>query len=353
MTKKVLRVGLIGTGEIARIMHLPAWQELANEGRIELTAVCDIIEERAQKSAEQFGAKKVYVQYEKMLKAERFDIIDICTPNGWHSPMAVNALEAGCHVIVEKPMATSVAEARLMLETSQKVGLKLMVAQQERFQAANEILKQEIEAGRLGKIYMANTRYLRRRGIPGWGKFHIKAESFGGPMIDLGVHIIDLCVWLMGNPKPVAASGKVYRMFGDRPDLCNGEWGRPYPSPEFDVEDYAVGLVRFENDITMIVETSWAANIAQDCHGVTILGDKGGISTNPPAIMGARENALTSLHFDWLPKIQAHRAEIRHFAECVEKNLPVRVQPAESVEIQKIINAIYDSSQANREVVIS
>ncbi len=353
MTKKVLRVGLIGTGEIARIMHLPAWQELANEGRIELTAVCDIIEERAQKAAEQFGAKKVYVQYEKMLKAERFDMIDICTPNGWHHQMAVNSLEAGAHVIVEKPMATSVAEAQKMLETSKKVGLKLMVAQQERFQAAHEILKQEIEAGRLGKIYTANARYLRRRGIPGWGKFHIKAESFGGPMIDVGVHIIDLCVWLMGNPKPIAASGKVYRMFGDRPDLCNGEWGRPYPPQEFDVEDYALGLVRFENDITMIIETSWAANIAQNYHGVTILGDKAGISTNPPAIIGATENALTRVQFDWLPNIQAHRAEIRHFTECVEKDLPVRVQPAESVEVQKIINAIYDSSEANREVLIS
>lgn len=352
MSKKRLRVGVIGTGAIAVQRHLPYWQELETEGRVELVGVCDPVRDRAIAAQEKFGAKKAFARYRQMIENDRYDIIDICTHNRWHCPITVDALNAGAHVLVEKPMAMSVKEAAAMLSAARKARRKLMVAQHMRFEPPHEKLKEVAERGTLGRIYTAGAVWLRRRGIPGWGRFHIRRESLGGPLIDIGVHMMDLCVWLMGFPKPKSVLGKVYRMFGDRPDLVNAGWGEPYPPREFDVEDYAIALVRFEGDITMRVEVSWAANIPEEYNEVRVLGDRAGLSTNPLGVFGYQKKALTSSRFDWLPREGGHRGEVRHFTECVERDLPVRVKPEESLVIQKIIDAIYESSKRNKEVLI-
>lgn len=349
---KKLRVGLVGAGAIAEACHLPNWLELENEGRVEVIGVCDIIRERADKGAAPFANAKPYYNYKKMLGDLDFDVIDVCTQNRWHAPITVDALKSGANVIVEKPMAMNTRECEAMIKAAGAARKKLMVAQHMRFEAQAEKLKEVVERGDLGEIYTAQTTWLRRRGIPGWGKFHIQRESLGGPLIDIGVHMMDLCVWLMGCPKPVAASGKVYRMFGDRKDLFNGDWGVPYPPKQFDVEDYATALVRFEKGITMQMSVSWAANIPAEYHNVQILGDKAGIATNPVGVYGADHNSLTSQKFDLLLPQEGHRMEIRHFTECLEQNRPVRVQPQESLRIQKIIDAIYESSKKNKEIVI-
>ena len=144
----------------------------------------------------------------------------------------------------------------------------------------------------------------------------------------------------------------MYRNFGDRSDLCNGEGGYGYPLKEFDVEDHAIAMVRFEKNITMLVECSWAANIPAETGCVQILGDKAGISTDPLGVYGYHGQSLTTEKFDYLPRQEGHRMEIRHFTECIEKELPVRVQPQESLQIQRIIDAIYESSAKNKEIAI-
>lgn len=353
MTPKKLRVGVIGTGAIAQSHHLPYWNELAQEDRVELVGVCDVVEGRAESVRRQFDAQKAYVDARTMLKDDQFDIIDICTQNRLHAPQSIAALNAGAHVLVEKPMALNVKQCQDMIAAAQRNDRKLMVAQHMRFEAAHEKLKDVVDRGELGQIYAADAHWMRRRGIPGWGRFHIKKESLGGPLIDIGVHMMDLCVWLMGSPKPVSASGKVHRMFGDREDLVNADWGAPYVRSEFDVEDYASAYVRFENDVTMHLEVSWAANIPKEVAGIRVLGDRAGISTNPLGVFGYEVGALTSKTFDWLPLQEGHRMEIRHFTSCIEEDTPVRVQPEESLNIQKIIDAIYKSSTRNREVVIT
>ncbi len=352
MAKTKLKVGVVGVGAIADEFHLPSWHELEAEGRVELIGVCDIRKDRAEEMAAKYGARSLYTDYKRMFRDGQYDIIDICTQNRFHAPITVAALKAGAHVLVEKPMAMNAAECRAMITAAKTAKRTLMVAQHMRFEAGAEKLKEVIKSGRLGEIYSANGTWLRRRGIPGWGKFHMRRESLGGPLIDIGVHVMDLAVWLMGCPKPVAASGKVYRKFGDREDLCNADWGEPYPSGEFDVEDFASAYVRFENDITMTVEVSWAANIPEERAGITILGDKAGVTTHPLGLYGYDGRTLTSSRFDWLPEQEGHRMEIRHFTECIERRLPVRVQPAESLRIQQIIDAIYESSRRNREVPI-
>ncbi len=352
MNRKPLRVAIAGCGSIATTKHLPFWRELAMEDRVTIAAVCDLDRDRAQACKDAFGAEAAYTDYDTMLEDAKLDIVDVCTHNRLHSPFSIAALNGGCHVLVEKPMAMTAKEAADMVDTVHATGRKLMVAQHMRFEAHAEKLKAVIDTGELGNIYTARAYWLRRRGIPGWGKFHIADESLGGPLIDIGVHLMDLCLWLMGSPKPVAASGQVYRMFGDREDLVNAGWDIRYPRSEFDVEDFATALIRFENGVTMNAEFSWAANIPQETLGVHVLGDKAGVSTSPLGIYGAKHGTLTRTTFDWLPEQEGHRGEIRHFTECVEEDLPVRVQPEESLYIQKIIDAIYRSSEAGRELPI-
>lgn len=347
-----LKVGVIGCGAIAQERHLPYWRELEEEGRIIIAGLCDAIKERPESESKLCKQAKIFTDYVDMLKKERFDIIDICTQNRLHAPMTLTALNAGVHVLVEKPIAMNTAEAKKMVETAEKNKRKLMVAQHMRFEAGAEKLKEMVDKGVLGRVYTAEAKWLRKRGIPGWGKFHIARESRGGPLIDIGVHMMDLCFWLMGCPKPISASAKVYRMFGDRPDLFNADWGVPYNVKEFDVEDYATGLVRFENDITMQISFSWAANIPEEIYNVTVLGDKAGLTTHPPGIYSADHSSLTRYTWDWLSKEDGHRKEIRHFTECVEEDKPVIVQPEQSLQVQKIIDALYESSKKNKEVPI-
>jgi predicted dehydrogenase len=331
---------------------LPYWRQLEEEGRIELLSLCDLIEERRETEAAKCKNARPYADYKKMLKDTQFDIVDVCTQNRGHAPITVDALKSGANVIVEKPMAMNAKECMAMIAASKASKTKLMVAQHMRFEAGAEKLKEAIDRGELGDIYTSEAKWLRRRGIPGWGKFHIAKESLGGPLIDIGVHMMDLCVWLMGCPKPIAASGKVYRKFGDRPDLFNADWGTPYPPKEFDVEDYATALIRFEKGITMQMSVSWAANIPEETWGVMVLGDKGGVHTHPLGVYGSDSTSLTSKKFDWVSNEDGHRREVRHFCQCVEENLEVRVKPEESLRIQKIIDAIYESSKKNKEIVI-
>ncbi len=352
MAKGKLRVGLIGSGDIARTQHLPYWRELEAEGRVQIVAVCDLIKERRETQASLCANAKPYADYAKMLSDQDFDIIDVCTQNRFHAPASIAGLKAGAHVLCEKPMAMSVKECQAMIKEAKSAKKKLMVAQHMRFEERAQKLKEVIESGKCGEIYTAETKWLRRRGIPGWGKFHIKKESQGGPLIDIGVHMMDLCIWLMGCPKPTAVSGKVYCKFGDRKDLFNADWGTPYPPAEFDVEDYATALVRFEKGITMQMQVSWAANINAEIEDMRILGDKGGVGINPLGFFSSDQSTLTSATWDWMSKEDGHRREIHHFLECVEKDKPVMVQPEQSLRIQQIIDGIYESSKKNKEIVI-
>ncbi|MFP4191108.1 MAG: Gfo/Idh/MocA family protein, partial [Candidatus Hydrogenedentota bacterium] len=279
MTNPPLRVAVVGCGDVARKHHLPNWKELVGEGRVTLAAVCDAEPDRAALCRDEFEAVKAFSSYETLLEEGAYDIIDICTQNRLHCPMTIEALKTGAHVLVEKPMAMNTGEARQMVKAAEKASGKLMVAHHKRFEEGAEQLKAVVEAGELGEIYTAKSFWLRRRGIPGWGRFHIAEESLGGALIDIGVHMLDLCIWLMGSPKPVAASGKVYRMFGDREDLVNGEWGVPYDVSEFDVEDYATARLDFNGGAAVDLTCSWNLPAGQDAViEAAFYGTKGGVA---------------------------------------------------------------------------
>lgn len=346
--KRKLRVGIIGVGMIAEACHIPGWRIMADEGRADVVALCDLDQPRLERIATALGGAATYTDYRRMLRDAELDIVDICTHNRLHAPMTVASLAAGCHVLVEKPMAMSVREAGKMMDAADKAKRKLMVAQHFRFEPNARKVHEVVQAGELGEIYHARASWRRRRGIPGWGVFIKKKESLGGPLIDIGVHVMDLAYWLSGCPRPVSVSGQVYRKFGDRKDLVPPP---AYRSSDYDVEDYATAFVRFENGLTVNLEACWAANVPEgEKWDVELLGDKGGARVFPPVITGYDRDALTTRTYDTLPPGGGHAMEIRHFTECVEKDKPVLVQPSQSLAVQKIINGIYDSARKGREV---
>ncbi|MEG0767821.1 MAG: Gfo/Idh/MocA family oxidoreductase, partial [Clostridia bacterium] len=232
-----LRIGVIGTGSISHV-HLEGYRK---NPHVEIYALCDINDEALQRRAKEYGVTRLYHDCEEMLKLPELDAVSVCTWNVAHAPCAIAALNAGKHVLCEKPMAMNAAQAREMEEAAKRNGKLLMIGFVRRFGNDCAILKDLIEKDRFGELYYAKATYLRRKGSPG-GWFGDKARSGGGPLIDLGVHVIDLTRYLLGNPLPVSVYGATFHKLGDRRDILNkaGYVAQEKSSADvFDVEDLA------------------------------------------------------------------------------------------------------------------
>lgn len=356
---RLLSVGIIGSGFIAQYAHIPGWKRLSEE--VELVVVCDIDRERAERSAEINDIPYAYGSVEEMLAHHELDIVSVCAPTCAHLECAVAALEAGANVLCEKPIAMNSFEAAEIINTAERCRKVLMVGQYQRFSPESQAAKRFIEDGLLGEVYYGEATDMRRRGIPGWGKFHIKGYSGGGPLIDSGVHRLDLVLWLMGNPAPVSVSGVTYQKFGKREDVAvtwGGEhaavtWGGEYDRDQFDVEDMAVGLVRFENGASIIVRVSWAANVEDHFYSMRVLGTEGGLKSPPLTLFQELSGELVDIAAKWIPKVEKpHYEEIRHFAAVVRGDEELIVQPWQSLQVQRILDALYESAEKGCEIQI-
>jgi predicted dehydrogenase len=273
MSKKV-RVAIIGCGGIANGKHIPGLSKLDN---VEFVAFCDIIKERAIQAAEKIGKPgiHIYTDYKELLKDESIDVIHVCTPNKSHSFITIDALEAGKHVLCEKPMAKTAAEARLMLEAAKRTGKKLTIGYNNRYRPDSVHLKKLCERGDLGEIYYAKAHAIRRRAVPTWGVFLNEDEQGGGPLIDIGTHALDLTLWLTDNYKVKSVVGNVYHKLGSKKDAANA-WG-PWDPEQFKVEDSAFGFITMQNGATIVIEASWALNSLDiDEAKATLCGTEGG-----------------------------------------------------------------------------
>ena len=212
MENKKTRIGIIGCGGIANGKHMPSLKKVKD---CEMVAFCDIVVERAEKAAAEFGVEgaKVYTDYKELLKDETIDVVHVLTPNRSHSPITVDALEAGKHVMCEKPMAINSAEAKKMLDAAKRTGKKLSIGYQSRFRDDAQYMKREAEEGTFGEIYYAKATALRRRAVPTWGVFLNQEEQGGGPLIDIGTHALDLTLWIMDNYKPKYCVGELRRIY--------------------------------------------------------------------------------------------------------------------------------------------
>lgn len=333
-----IRVGVVGVG-IGRL-HIEGYKTHPDA---EIVAVADINEDRARATAEEFGIPKVYSDYEKMLSENDLDGLSVCTPNSLHAPVAIAGFQAGCNVICEKPIALNAAEGERMVQAGREAGKIFMMGFNNRFRGDTQVLKRFIDSGRLGNIYYAKTGWLRRRGIPGFGGwFTTRKMSGGGPLIDLGVHVLDLALYLMGNPKPVGAFGSTYAEFG--PKMPGGE--------AYDVEDLATALIKFDNGATVHLEASWASNVERERIYTTLMGSEGGAELEPLRIFTELEGTQVDLAPEF-PHINGHHAEIRHFVDCVRDGQTPIATGEHGLDVVKILDAIYQSAETGKMVDIS
>ena len=238
-----LKVGLIGTGGIARGCHIPGFLSVPDE--CEIVWLCDVSPEALQEAKALVPGARTTSDYHDVLRDPEVHAVAVTTPNKHHHRPTVDALIAGKHVLCEKPLAMNADEAKDMCRAARDSGKILQVALQMRFGGGATFIKRYIDKGHMGDVYYARAQALRRRGVPHWGVFIDKEQQGGGPLIDIGVHILDLTLFLMGYPKPVTASGKTWNMLGTNPEIVN-PWG-DYDREKFTVEDMAVGLIRLEN----------------------------------------------------------------------------------------------------------
>ncbi|MBR5553663.1 MAG: Gfo/Idh/MocA family oxidoreductase [Clostridia bacterium] len=269
-----LKIGIIGCGGIANAKHMPA---LAKVPQCEMVAFCDLVVDRAEAAAKKFGTPdaKVYTDYKELLADKSIDVVHVLTPNIDHSYITVDALEAGKHVMCEKPMAINSVEAKKMLDAAKRTGKKLTIGYQNRQRNDAMLVKEMCDNGELGDIYYARATALRRRGVPTWGVFIEEEKQGGGPLIDIGTHALDLTLWCMNNYKPKYCVGQTFHKLNDQKNTGNpgGDWN----SEKFTTEDSAFGFIVMENGAVINLESSWAINLLDTREAITTLaGTKAG-----------------------------------------------------------------------------
>ena len=323
----------------------------------EMVAVCDVNEKIAQEAADKFSVGKVYTDYKQMLADGVVDAVSVATPNKFHKDPTIDALKAGVHVLCEKPLAMNAAEAKEMCVAARESGKILQVALQSRFSGPGRFMKSYIEQGNMGDIYFARAQALRRRGVPHWGVFIDKEKQGGGPLIDIGVHILDFTLFLMGYPKPVSASGKTWDMMGKNPELTNnfGEYDRA----KFTVEDFAVGLIKFDNGAVVSLESSFMANQQEnDIMKTQLFGTKAGASVriwgdDPIEIYTEKDKQLFDMKPKNIPHVEsAHTAEVVAFVNAILDGKESPVPGLNGLILNAIFDALYKSSETGREELV-
>ena len=357
MMRKV-KVGIIGVGGIANGKHMPSLAKLDN---VEMVAFCDIIKERAVEGAKKYGVSnaKVFTDYRELLAEKDIEVVHVLTPNDSHAKISIAALEAGKHVMCEKPMAKTAAEARAMVEAHKRTGKKLTVGYQSRSMPESLYLKKMCDNGELGDIYFAKAIALRRRGVPTWGVFLDKEKQGGGPMIDIGTHSLDLTLWLMNNYEPESVMGSVFYKLRGTKNAAN-EWGSWDPE-KFTAEDSAFGYVKFKNGATVIIETSWALNILDLGSGATVLcGTKAGADFHEGLrINGERNGSLYINQIKVNPwerekfrgeNLNPFEYEAKQWIESVVNDTEPLVKAEEALVVSEILEAVYKSAETGKPV---
>ncbi len=351
---ELIKIGIIGCGGIANGKHMPALKKVKD---CEMVAFCDIIPERAEKAAKEYGTAdaKVYADYKELLKDPEITVVHVCTPNRSHSFITVDALEAGKHVMCEKPMAINSEEAKKMLDAAKRTGKKLSIGYQSRFRDDSVYLKQEAEAGTFGEVYYAKATAIRRRAVPTWGVFLNEYEQGGGPLIDIGTHALDLTLWMMDNYKPKYCVGTTYHKLNK--DTDQGNMWCNWDPEKFSVEDSAFGFVVMENGATIVLESSWALNSLDVREAQTTLcGTKAGADMiDGLRINGVKHNRqyVTQPNFkvggvafnDGAKGESAADREERMWIEAVRNDTEPVTTPEQAYTVTRILEGIYTSAQ--------
>ncbi|WP_042166010.1 Gfo/Idh/MocA family protein [Paenibacillus gorillae] len=357
---KVYKLAIIGCGGIANGKHLPSLSKLNN---VDIVAFCDIVEERATEAASKYGAEgaRVYTDYTELLKDSSIEIVHVCTPNDSHADISIAALEAGKHVMSEKPMAKTAHDAKRMLEAAERTGKKLTVGYNNRFRSDSLHLKAVCESGELGDIYFAKAHAIRRRAVPTWGVFLDEEKQGGGPLIDIGTHALDLTLWMMDNYKPKVVLGTAYHKLSQRENAANA-WG-PWDPAKFTVEDSAFGMIVMEDGATISLESSWALNTLEvDEAKCTLSGTEGGADMkNGLRINGEKHSRLFTTDVDLSAGGVAFYEgssenpadlEMKLWIKAIDEDTEPVVTPQQAFVVSQILEAIYESAKTGKAVYL-
>jgi len=348
--QRTFNVAVIGAGAIG-YDHISSFQQ---HPAARVVALAEVSPERGREAADKFGVPVLVQDYKLLLKRADIDIISIALPNYLHAKVAFDALKAGKHVMLDKPMATRAADAAKLVAEAKKQKILLMVGQNQRFTAEVQTAKQLIAGGVLGDVYHAKTAWCRRAGIPRIGSWFTQTSfAGGGSTYDIGVHALDRCLYLMGEFDAASVSGQTYTQFGNR-GLGGGSWGKSEidPKAKFDVDDLSIALIKLKSGRTVLLETSWAAHQPEgDINRTQLFGTQAGLDFPPLRLFSNTANGYGVEHVNPLPNL-VDGNRMKHFVDCLLGTAQPYVLPAESLAVQKILDAIYLSAKTGREVRI-
>ena len=345
----VVKIGLLGCGDIAWY-HMRQIQ--AHDDAV-LSAVYNRGRERLEKlgSAAGLADTCLFTDVDRMFAEADLDAVVNCLPNSLHSSVSVAAFDAGLHVLCEKPMATSLSEAEVMVDAARKSNRKLMIGLTKRFQGDSMAAKQLVSEGALGDVYYSKAGWMRRNGIPGWGSWFTRRELAGaGPIYDIGVHALDLTCWLGGNFDVDQVLASSYARFG--PEKRGfGDWGTVNDSGYYDVEDLASALIKMKNGSTVAFEVSWAANVPSSEFSVMVLGEKAGLDMRELMIHSTDGSEVnTPLEYK---ETDSYWEEMSHFIDCIVNDRDPVTKPDEMLGLQRMLDMILLSARENRVVKAS
>ena len=348
---KPLRVGIIGCGGVAQT-HM---QYLTRIPGVTIVAGADIRQVALDHMASEWGVPEshLFADFNQMFSAvgDDIDAISVCTPNGVHAIAAIAAANAGKDVLCEKPIAMNPTEAQAMADAVHANNVKFVMGFQHRYEPRSQYVRDLIQSGVLGKIMYVRAQALRRRGIPNWGVFGRKELQGGGPMIDIGVHILDTAHSLMGNPKPVTATGNTFTWMGNKPSEVKSQWPN-WDYKTYTVEDFAAGMIRFDSGAMLTLESSFCTHIKEDIFDIQFFGEKGGIIWSTSETFTDFGGYMLNAEPAFQPNWDMWDYKLRHFVEVMRDGRVNECPVEHGVMVQKMLSGIYESAEKGREVEI-
>jgi predicted dehydrogenase len=355
MSECKTRIGLIGAGMMGAL-HLQHFSRLPD---VEMAAVADSNPVRLKEAQATYGIAAGYSNGVQLIAESDVDGVIISVPNRLHAPLAIAALRAGRHVLLEKPMATSAADAKAILDAEKASGRKLLIGHQMRWSWPYAAIKSQVETGQFGKIYYVKTGWFRRKGIPAWGSpYTSRAHMGGGAAVDIGVHMLDLAMHVIGGDhKPVSVFGTAYSKIGTQ-RMGLGSWGERNMAGSFDVDDLAAAMIRLDDSTFINLEVSWAAFTDAEDNGpyLHLMGDAGGVSVRNSTGRWMIERFDSLVDVDLLPpeqRVDERTSIARHFVDCIQLDAAPLVSGWSGYINSAILEALYRSSETGREVTIS
>ncbi len=347
MSTQPVRIAFIGAGAIAR-HHIQLLKKIGNN---QVVAAADISQMSLDRLRQDFPEIRQFNCYKEMLETmgDEIDAVDVCTPNSLHAPNTTAALKAGKHVLVEKPMAMNAKEGQAMIDAAKEAQKELVVGFQFRFDARTKLIRDQIAADSLGKVLYVRAQALRRRGVPNWGVFGRKELQGGGPMIDIGVHILEAAHYMLGSPKPVAITAGAWTYMGNKPSQVAVPWPN-WDYKTYNVEDLAVGLIRFETGTVLAIESSFIAHIEKDTFNATLLGEKGGAIWESSQIYTDHNDYMMNMTPGFLGKWDIFEYKMKHFVEVCQGTRANESGGEHGLMVQQMLDGIYASAEQQREV---